>query len=239
MKHLYKKIYEAINTGIQNALALNDEDVSIIYQHKKIHNDFDSNEFVYKLMQDEYKKLLAKKNFIGCLDLYNSEYLHFEKRAIGYKVNSKEELRELVKNFNDKKWDNFDLNWIDVSEITDMSKLFYDLSDFNCNISEWDVSNVTNMHRMFSCCEKFNSNLSKWNVSNVTNMHCMFYFCNKFNSDLSKWDVSKVKDISFMFYACYAFNYDLSKWNISKVKDMEYMFYWCPIKEEYKPKFNK
>ncbi|WQJ53787.1 MAG: hypothetical protein [Wendovervirus sonii] len=40
MNRLYKKIYEAVNTGIQKSLVLNDEDdVSIIYQHKKIAND--------------------------------------------------------------------------------------------------------------------------------------------------------------------------------------------------------
>ncbi|WQJ53790.1 MAG: hypothetical protein [Wendovervirus sonii] len=40
MKYLYKKIYEAINTGIQKALVLDDEsDISINYQHKKIINN--------------------------------------------------------------------------------------------------------------------------------------------------------------------------------------------------------
>ncbi|WQJ53791.1 MAG: hypothetical protein [Wendovervirus sonii] len=40
MKNLYKKLYEAINTGIQKALILDDEDdISMNYQHKKISND--------------------------------------------------------------------------------------------------------------------------------------------------------------------------------------------------------
>ncbi|WQJ53957.1 MAG: hypothetical protein [Wendovervirus sonii] len=263
MKYLYNKIYEAINTGIQNALALNDEDVSIIYQHKKISNDFNIDKLLQE-RQDEYKKLIENKNFQGCLNLYNSEYLYFEKRTVGYKVSSKEELKKIVKKFDNEKWYNFDLNWLDVSEITDMSHLFYKFYCFNCDISEWDVSNVTNMQYMFNNCYNFNSDLSQWDVSKVEDMYSMFEYCNEFNSDLSQWNVSNVKDIAFMFYSCKNFNQDLSQWNVSKVKniafmfykcenfnqdlsqwnvskveDMQHMFYMCPIKEEYKPKFNK
>ncbi|WQJ53920.1 MAG: hypothetical protein [Wendovervirus sonii] len=69
MKQLYKKLYEAINTGIQKALILDDEDdVSIIYQHKKIINNpikmynyvalllnNDDTEYYYEQIMNQYK----------------------------------------------------------------------------------------------------------------------------------------------------------------------------------------
>ena len=60
----------------------------------------------------------------------------------------------------------------------------------------------------------------------------------KFDGDISKWNVSKVEDMDHMFKNS-EFNRDISKWNVSKVKYMSRIFDNCPIKEEYKPKFNK
>ncbi|WQJ53754.1 MAG: hypothetical protein [Wendovervirus sonii] len=231
MEQIYNKIYEAINTGIQKALVLDDEDdISIIYQHKKISNNFNIDKLLQE-RQDEYKKLIENKDFQGCFNLYNSEYLHFEKQTIGYKVRSKEELQKLVNNVNIyyNKNDNFDLNWIDVSAITDMSELFMNLHYFNCDISKWDVSNVKNMSYMFYYCKKFNADLSQWDVSNVEDMCEMFAYCQEFNADLSQWNVSNVKDMSFMFDNCEKFNADLSQWDVSNVEDMQGMFWNCPI----------
>ncbi|WQJ53284.1 MAG: hypothetical protein [Wendovervirus sonii] len=229
MKYLYKKIYEAINTGIQRALSLDDEDVSIIYQHKKISNDADYFNYLYAYdqYQEKYKELINKRNFQKCLELYNSEYLEQKPKTIKYKIKSKKELQKIVKKFNYKRCDGFDLNWLDVSEITDMSELFCDMTRFNCNISEWNVSNVTDMNYMFYNCEYFNSDLSQWNVSKVENMQSMFYECKKFTSDLSQWNVSKVKSMSHMFYGCKKFTSDLSQWNVSNVTDMKGMFCFC------------
>ena len=41
-----------------------------------------------------------------------------------------------------------------------------------------------------------------------------------------------------MFFGS-SFNKDISEWDVSKVTDAFGIFNSCPIKEEYKPKFNK
>lgn len=68
-----------------------------------------------------------------------------------------------------------DLNFIDVSQITDMCSLFQE-SEFVRNISEWNVSKVTDMQYMFSG-SSFNGNLNSWNVSEHIYITDMFEDC--------------------------------------------------------------
>ena len=63
-------------------------------------------------------------------------------------VNSKRELKALIKQRIEEQGPNCDLNDIDVSSITDMSYIFF-RSPFKGDISGWDVSNVTDMKYMF------------------------------------------------------------------------------------------
>ena len=132
---------------------------------------------------------------------------------------------------------NADLNFIDVSEVTNMGGLFNcdlctlmdeifgdDKYKFNADISDWNVRNVKNMESMFYQCEEFNCNISKWDVSSVTDMSEMFANCCKFNVDISNWDVSNVMHMNATFSGCTAFNKPIGKWNVSKVITMNEMF---------------
>ena len=165
-----------------------------------------------KLSQDEYDIL---KNFVGI-----------------YKVSDQGELLELIKYFTKQFGNKCNLNWIDVSNVTDMHNMFRD-DFFNGDISQWDVSNVTNMYSMF-WNSNFNGDISQWDVSNVTNMCDMFRY-SVFNGDISQWDVSNVTDMSWMFYGA-EFNRDISQWDVSNVTHMVDMFKGCPIKAKYMPK---
>lgn len=134
-----------------------------------------------------------------------------------FKPESKDELRELIKN------PNIPLSNINTSLITDMSGLFYarrNRINFS-GIAYWDVSHVTNMSCMFYG-STFDADISRWDTSNVVDMRCMFYL-SSFNGDISRWDVSKVKDMSWMF-ASSRFNGDLSRWNVNVNTNTDFMF---------------
>ena len=83
-----------------------------------------------------------------------------------YKVKDKKELEELIK-LAESIDIHMDLNWLDVSNVTNMCCMFENFK-FNGDISKWDVSNVTNMNSLFEN-SKFNGNISKWNVSKIEN----------------------------------------------------------------------
>ena len=112
----------------------------------------------------------------------------------------REDLKFLINQAMKENGYNCDLNFIDVSNVTDMSELFCKnfivenkevtntRSLFNGSISEWDVSHVINMERMFDG-SLFTGDISKWEVSNVTNMMRMFAE-SEFKGDISKWELS-------------------------------------------------
>ena len=122
----------------------------------------------------------------------------------------------------------YDLNDIDVSEITNFSSIFMDEdAPNNFDISEWNVSNGKDFSWMFGGCEKFNCDLSNWDVSKGVDFRYMFYHCNEFNCDLNNWNVNKSRHFNHMFFGCENFNSDLSKWNVSRCKDFVEMFARC------------
>ena len=140
------------------------------------------------------------------LDL-NSKY-----NVMAIKINSKTrrlvvrattlvELRQLIGQELRRQGPDADLNFIDISLITDMMGLFentgYEIR--NIKIDEWDTSNVTDMSHMFYNCTRFNCDISKWDVSNVTDTTEMFYGCKQFNCDLSSWNLSSLKYSDGMF----------------------------------------
>ena len=118
-------------------------DPSIITKYMFAGTKFSGKEFQYKVEDNSKVKFLHKD------DLNNYIFDYCNKHG----------------------WDS-DLNFIDVSGITDMSFLFYSTT-FTGDISKWDTSNVQNMNSMFAY-SKFNGNIGEWDVSKVENMNSMF-----------------------------------------------------------------
>ncbi|WQJ53384.1 MAG: hypothetical protein [Wendovervirus sonii] len=101
MKDLYRKLYEAINTGIQKALILDDEDdISINYQHKKIVNN-------ENLMPYYVDNLLQSSD-----NEYNYEQIikYYEKIGYTYKVKNFNELKNILDKIKDI--ENVSFEWI-------------------------------------------------------------------------------------------------------------------------------
>ncbi|WP_281651289.1 BspA family leucine-rich repeat surface protein [Helicobacter bilis] len=152
---------------------------------------------------------------------HNNKQKHSKTRQnqYKYKPQTREELKELVKD------ENIHLGDIDTSEITDMSGLFQNSNrtDFS-GIDKWNVSNVNNMSGMFYNAKNFNHPLDSWDVSSVKNMMHMFNNANSFNQPLNNWDVSNVVNMENMFSYAGSFNQPLNSWNVDKVTNMKRMF---------------
>ena len=179
--------------------------------------------------------------------------------AFKYKVKDFSELVHIIadikKQLYKDKVDAFNLNWLDISNVTMLDQLFnvgtfnrqyifWDVSDWDtshvtsmvgtfngckdiCDLSKWDTSKVTSMVNMFYDCSTFNGNISNWDVSKVTRFDSMFYGCSSFNQDISNWDISSAENLSYMFYNCRKFNQPIQKWNITKNMDISYLLYGC------------
>ena len=184
-------------------------DFNSVNKEKKKLNIFTK---AYEIIKTPYNKLSEdEKNFIK----------GFNDSMPIYKVNSKKELKSIISHAIKLFGTKCNLNWIDVSNVTDMHGMFL-YSQFNGDISQWDVSNVTDMSDMFYDTH-FNGDISKWDVSKVTDMSRMFDN-SKFNGDISQWDVSNVTNMKEMF-ACSKFNGDISNWDVSNVENMNGMFW--------------
>ena len=176
-----------------------------------------------------------------------------------YKVKDFSELVHIIADIKQQlykdKVDAFNLNWLDISNVTMLDQLFnvgtfnrqyifWDVSDWDtshvtsmvgtfngckdiCDLSKWDTSKVTSMVNMFYGCSTFNGNISNWDVSKVTRFDSMFYGCSSFNQDISNWDISSAENLSYMFYNCIKFNQPIQKWNITKNMDISYLLYGC------------
>ena len=149
-----------------------------------------------------------------------------------------EELSELIEYITKNIDTEVDLNWIDVTQITDMSYLF-NKSQFNGDISEWDVSNVKDMAYMFDECafDGSFSDISGWDVSKVEWFEGMFSYSPFNKPDICNWNVKNAHSTTGMFTDS-VFCQDISNWNLPLGCDVTHMFS-ADFPQSYKPKVIK
>ena len=226
---LTNKILEAVNRGIKFALDDFEDDELQGQVNSKVNNKdlgFEGllfNEIINIPLLTIIKVDLETKQLI--YQKYKQLLNYCLSHNIKCVVKERDDLLKFIRRITivDKK---ANLNWLDVSHITDMRCMFDEdnAEDFHGDISEWDVSNVTTMEQMFYGCDKFNCDISNWDVSNVKNMKSMFVTCTAFNQPIQKWNVSNVENMYDMFAGCKQFNQDISNWDVSNVENMSSMF---------------
>lgn len=110
-----------------------------------------------------------------------------------YRPTDKSDLiREIHKTISEEGY-NCDLNYIDVSGLTDLSDLFYYIPDFDGDISMWDTSNLVNARNMFFSSKYTgrNGDISDWDVKKLVFGGRMFYG-SKFDGDISAWELNSL-----------------------------------------------
>lgn len=209
------------------------------------------------LFEDDVKKI--HEQLLKGIVVSDDDLVLVCQDAFKYKVKDFSELVHIIADIKQQlykdKVDTFNLNWLDISNVTMLDQLFnvgtfnrqyifWDVSDWDtshvtsmvgtfngckdiCDLSKWDTSKVTSMVNMFYDCSTFNGNISNWDVSKVTRFDSMFYGCSSFNQDISNWDISSAENLSYMFYNCRKFNQPIQKWNITKNMDISYLLYGC------------
>ena len=206
MKYFNKHILEAVNKGIRLAL----DDYQDIEPNSSISNDND--------VIDAEDYIEAKVKFEKLVKEYHNKKLSIDKQQeilksiydiciqFKFKFTPDEDDLYVITYLCDN---DANLNWLDVSEITNMNRLFMN-RPFNGDISEWDVSNVKYMKSMFYG-SSFNGDISRWNVINVQKADQMFAH-SKFNSYIGDWRFRSLESGDEMFWGT-DFNQDISKWD--------------------------
>lgn len=138
------------------------------------------------------------------------EYLLGKNKKFNMIHATNDNIRLIVKNELDKQGPNADLNYVDVSEVTDMSFLF--------------CGRMLNSNCLGLSYDDINPDVTYWDVSKVENMKCMFYYLKNFNRNISEWNVNKVKDMSYMFYKCKKFYQNLYDWETENLESYLNMF---------------
>ena len=149
------------------------------------------------------------------------------------KVESKDQLKSIIRERYNNNKSFIDLTDLDISELDDLSCIFIMLDNVEVvDISEWDTSNVTTMTYMFSQCSKLKKiiGIENLDVSKLENADSMFSYCeNLVELDLTNWNPILLKTAWNMFSYCSNLKIikNVENWQLPNIQDAAYMFYKC------------
>ena len=149
------------------------------------------------------------------------------------KVESKDQLKSIIRERYNNNKSFIDLTDIYISELDDLTSIFYGLYEMEIvDISGWDTSNVTTMAYMFNQCSKLKKiiGIENLDVSKLENANNMFFCCKKLvELDLTKWNPVSLQYTRQMFYKCSNLKIikNIENWQLPNIKDVSYMFCDC------------
>ena len=149
------------------------------------------------------------------------------------KVESKDQLKSIIRERYNNNKSFIDLTDIYISELDDLTSIFYGLYEMEIvDISGWDTSNVTTMAYMFNQCSKLKKiiGIENLDVSKLENANNMFFCCKKLvELDLTKCNPVSLQYTRQMFYKCSNLKIikNIENWQLPNIKDVSYMFCDC------------
>ena len=192
-----KSILEAINRGI--ALALDDFDDDEPAQHvKSKQTNIDHVEVMVNHIFNLIDNGKATKEDLNTLKHW------YKQTDLRYHVKSKKQLLNIIVNLSQISPKDIDLNWIDISNLTDLTRLFSKVKNLNIDCSEWDTGHVEKFNYIFAFSSNTNIKANNWQFDNAKEFDGMFYMCKTINVeiDAEHWNSGNVKSMQNMFAYC-------------------------------------
>jgi len=129
-----------------------------------------------------------------------------------------------------------DLNWIDISNLTDLTRVFAKLKNLNIDCSEWDTRHVEKFNYIFAFSSNTTIKANNWQFDSAEEFDGMFYMCKTINVeiDAEHWNSENVKTMQKMFAYCTNQNllHYATKLNISGCQNFSAMFADSKCKED-------
>ena len=219
---------------LQNIDVSQIKDMSYLFDSTYEREDLDGmfelfgGEIVGDLSKWNLKNVKSMKNiFVGSnVESYPKWYVEFAKKHPTYQPKSKEELRKILKEYENV--------WVGSGKVGGVKVRYMALP-----LIEIDVSGIKDLSYVFCSSKRIEKCVSRvedfrgieyWDVSGVENLNRAF-MGSKINIDLKKWSVKNVKD----FYEAFAetpFSQDVSDWEVSEGANVERVFFDSALERE-------
>ena len=223
---LTKQILEAVNRGIK--LALDDyQDIDPNSSTSHYTDVIDVEDQSIVMINSLYKRI--EQNIFTSEDLKDILIL-YKITKMKYVSKTKKELIEIIQALSLIDPKNINLNWIDISNITDLSRVFAKSSGLTIDCSEWDTKHVEKFNYIFAFINKSTTiKANNWQFDSAKELDGMFYFT--FNDvnveiDAKHWNTENVTTMKNMFAYCSNQNFlhYATKLDISGCTNFEKMF---------------
>lgn len=224
------RIKNAIYKGLNEGLDFEDNDLQIIKKSAVNTNVFHQ-EIELQLQEWAQNKKLNIKTFYKIWLKYGIKFPMIDDINYFSKFITKFIKSPYVKNLDVK---DIDLNWIDVSAVTNMTSLFTlkhrEFRAINSlDLSSWDVRRLKYADKMFEKLPIKAIYIKDWNTCSLTSTVQMFRECTILEKlDLSNWNTESLTNLGGMFQECENLKLlNLRNWNLKNADIITCMFYNC------------